>query len=61
VGLVTGVRLFGSVWWTAMGGYTVYRRFDQRNARDERVPGGLQAMPDAPFVRTNLTWRIPRE
>jgi len=61
VGLVTGVRLFGSVWWTAMAGYTVYRRFDQRNARDERVPGGLQAMPDAPFVRTNLTWRIPRD
>lgn len=61
VGLVTGVRLFGSVWWTAMGGYTVYRRFDQRNARDERVSGGLQAMPDAPFVRTNLTWRIPRD
>jgi hypothetical protein len=61
VGLVAGVRLFGSVWWTGMAGHTVYRRFDQRSARDERVPGGLQAMPDAPFVRTNLTWRIPRD
>lgn len=61
VGLVAGVRLFGSVWWTAMAGHSVFRRFDQRNAADERVSGGLQAMPDAPFVRSGLTWRIPRD
>ena len=61
VGLVAGVRLFGSVWWTALVGHSVLRRFDQRNAADERVSGGLQTMPDAPFVRTNLTWRIPRD
>jgi hypothetical protein len=61
VGLVAGVRLFGSVWWTAMAGHSVFRRFDQRNAEDERVTDGLQSMPNAPFVRTGLTWRIPRD
>jgi hypothetical protein len=61
VGVVAGVRLFSSVWWTALAGHTVFRRFDQRNAADDRVSGGLQAMPDAPFVRSGLTWRIPRD
>jgi hypothetical protein len=61
VGVVAGVRLFSSVWWTVMAGHSVFRRFDQRNAADERISGGLQAMPDAPFVRTGLTWRIPRD
>jgi len=60
-GLVAGVRLFGTVWWTALAGHSLFRRFDQRNARDERVPGGLQAMPDAFFVRSGITWRIPRD
>lgn len=61
LGIVAGVRLFSSVWWTALAGHTVFRRFDQRNARDERISGGLQAMPDALFLRTSLTWRIPRD
>jgi hypothetical protein len=61
VGIVAGVRLFSSVWWTAFAGHTVFRRFDQRNAQDERIPAGLHAMPDAPVVRTALTWRIPRD
>jgi Domain of unknown function (DUF6268) len=61
VGLVAGVRLFGSVWWTTLAGHSVFRRFDPRTANDERVPGGLQALPDALFVRSNLTWRMPRD
>lgn len=61
VGIVAGVRLFSSVWWTAFAGHSVFRRFDQRNADDERIAGGLQTMPDAPFLRTALTWRIPRD
>lgn len=61
VGVVAGVRLFSSVWWTALVGHSVLRRFDQRNPDDERISGGLHAMPDAPFVRTSLTWRIPRD
>lgn len=61
VGVVAGVRLFSSVWWTALAGHSVFRRFDQRNADDERISGGLHAMPNAPFVRTSLTWRIPRD
>lgn len=61
VGVVAGMRLFGSVWWTALAGHTLFRRFEQLNADDVRIRGGLQAMPDAPFVRTSLTWRIPRD
>jgi Domain of unknown function (DUF6268) len=61
VGVVAGLRLFSSVWWTVLAGHTVFRRFDQRNAADERVSGGLQDLPDALFVRTGLTWRIPRD
>jgi len=61
VGLVAGVRLFGSVWWTALAGHSVFRRFDQRNAQDERLPGSLQALPDAFFVRSGVTWRLPRD
>jgi hypothetical protein len=61
VGIVAGVRLFSSVWWTALAGHTVFRRFDQRNSADERISGGLQTLPDAPLIRTALTWRIPRD
>jgi hypothetical protein len=61
VGLVAGVRLFGSVWWTALAGHSVFRRFDQRNAEDERLPGSLQALPDAFFLRSGITWRLPRD
>lgn len=61
VGAVASVRLFSSVWWTVLAGHTVFRRFDQRNAEDELISGGQQVMPNAPFVRSSLTWRIPRD
>jgi uncharacterized protein DUF6268 len=58
-GLVGGARLFESVWLTLFAGHTFYRRLEQMNEDDERIPGGLQDIPDVPMLRASITWRVP--
>jgi hypothetical protein len=60
-GIVASVRLFGSVWLNGFAGHSVYRRLELRNADDEIVTGGAQRMQDAFFVRSGVTWRLPRD
>jgi hypothetical protein len=54
-----GVRTFDSVWLTLFAGHTFFRRFEQMNADNERVAGGMQTLPDVFFARVGLTWRLP--
>ena len=60
-GAVVGVRLFESVWWTASAGHSFFRRFEQLNEDDDRIPGGVQDLPNVFFFRSGFTWRIPRD
>jgi hypothetical protein len=60
-GPLLGVRLFESLWLTAHGGHSFFRRFEQLNEEDDRIVGGLQSLPNSFFVRTGLTWRLPRD
>jgi hypothetical protein len=59
-GLEAGVRIASTLWFTAYGGHTVYRRFEQSNKRGKSVPGGRQTLPNQFFFRASLTWRIPQ-
>ena len=58
-GALFGVRAFDSVWLDLYVGHTFHRRFEQMNADNDRVAGGLQTLPDAFFARVGLTWRLP--
>lgn len=58
-GVTFGVRAFDSVWLTAFAGHSIFRRFEMMNDDDERVPGGLQMLPNVFSFRSGITWRIP--
>lgn len=58
-GATFGVRTFDSLWFTVYAARTVYRRFEQMNADNDRVAGGTQTLPNAFFARVGLTWRLP--
>jgi len=60
-GLTARVRLFSSVWFALYGGYTLFRRLEPMNARDRRVPGEVQDLPNAPVFRASLIFRIPSD
>lgn len=60
-GPIVGVRLLESLWLTVYGGHSFFRRFEQLNADDERIAGGLQNLPNTFFVRAGVTWRLPRD
>lgn len=60
LGLLGGVRLTSSIWLTAFTGVTLYRHAERQNRDGDAVEGGAQSLPRTVFVRTNLTWRIPR-
>jgi hypothetical protein len=61
MGPTLSLRLFSSVWFDVSGGHSVLRRFEQMNGDDEPIPGGVQDLPNVPFVRSGFTWRIPRD
>jgi hypothetical protein len=54
------LRVVESLWWNVQAGHSIFRRFEQRNVHDERIRGGLDDLPNTPFVRSGLTWRLPR-
>jgi hypothetical protein len=54
------LRVAGSLWWNVQAGHSIFRRFEQRSADDERIRGGLHNLPNAPFVQSGLTWRLPQ-
>ncbi len=54
-----GVRLVDTAWLTLYVGHTFHRRFEQMNADNGRVAGGMQTLPDTFFGRVGLTWRLP--
>jgi hypothetical protein len=58
-GAMVSVRLFGSVWMSAFGGRSLFRRFELMNDDNDRITGGAQDLPNAFFVRSRLAWRIP--
>ncbi len=58
-GASVGVRTVDSVWLSVYAGHTLFRRFEQMNADNERVAGGTQTLPDVFFARVDLTWRLP--
>ena len=60
-GAALGVRIAGSLWVTAFAGHTFYRRFEQMNDSDDRIPGGVQDLPNSFLVRAGLTWRLPAD
>lgn len=60
IGPTVGVRLLETVWLTGAAGHSVFRRFEQMNAADEPLTGGVQDLPNQFFVRSGLTWRIPQ-
>ncbi len=59
VGAVAGVRLFETVWLSALAGGSVFRRFEMLNADDEGITGGAQMVPNTFLFRGGLTWRLP--
>ncbi|MBC7973789.1 MAG: hypothetical protein H7138_02305 [Myxococcales bacterium] len=59
-GLLAGIRLTSSIWLTTFAGVSFYRHAEQQNRDSDAVPGGVHGLPAALFVRTSLTWRIPR-
>jgi hypothetical protein len=59
-GLLAGVRLTSTIWLTTFAGVSFYRRAEEQNRDSDAVPDGVHRMPAALFVRTSLTWRIPR-
>ncbi len=59
-GLLAGVRLTSTIWLTTFAGVSFYRRAEQQNRDGEVIPGGVHGLPAALFIRTSLTWRIPR-
>lgn len=60
IGLLGGVRLTSTIWLTAFAGVNVYRHAEEHNRSGDAVDGGVLSLPATVFVRTNLTWRIPR-
>ena len=59
-GVTLGVRAFASVWLTAQAGHSLFRRYEPMNDEDDAIPGGGQSIPNVPFFRAGVTWRIPR-
>lgn len=60
VGLLGGIRLTSSLWLTAFAGVSVYRHAEKQNRSSNAIEDGVEQLPQTLFVRTNLTWRIPR-
>lgn len=54
-----GVRTYDSLWLSLYAGRTAFRRFEQMNADNDPVAGGLQTLPNVFFARVGLTWRLP--
>lgn len=59
-GPTIAVRLFETVWLTAAAGHSALRRFEEKNPSGETIPDSVQNLPNTFFVRSGLTWRIPR-
>lgn len=53
------VRLWESMWLSAAGGYTVYRRFEPFTRDNALTDDGAQTLPNVPLVRVGLTYRLP--
>jgi hypothetical protein len=60
IGLLAGVRLTSTIWLTAFAGVSVYRHAEEQNRSGDAIDNGVQSLPQTLFVRTNLSWRIPR-
>lgn len=60
-GVHVGVRLFSTLWLTAFGGRTLYRRIEPMNALDKPIDSQLETFPNAWTLRVHLSWRLPRE
>jgi hypothetical protein len=58
-GLTAGVRLFSTVWLHAMGGHTFLRWVDRSNADGDTITGRIDDLPNVPFAKLALTWRLP--
>lgn len=58
-GLHLGVRLFSSVWLTALVGGSFHRRLEARNEHDRAIAGGTESLPGSFVFRAALTWRLP--
>jgi hypothetical protein len=58
-GATAGVRLFSSVWLNAFGGHTFFRRLERNNEERDPIPGGVDDLPNVPFFRVGLAWRMP--
>jgi hypothetical protein len=54
------LRVVESLWWNIQAGHSIFRRFEQRSAADERIRGGLDDLPNTAFVQSGLTWRLPQ-
>jgi len=54
------LRVVESLWWNVQAGHSIFRRFEQRNPDDDRIRGGLDNLPNTFFVRSGLSWRLPR-
>lgn len=59
LGLDARVRVAGTLWVSMRAGRTVFRRFEQFDADDARLEGGLRTLPNAWLVRVALNLRIP--
>ncbi len=59
-GLVAGVRLASTLWFTAFGAYTVFRQFELQNRRSDRIDGSPTAIDNSWSFTSRLTWRIPQ-
>jgi hypothetical protein len=58
-GAIAGVRLLSSVWLQAFGGHTFFRRLERNAADGDPIPGGVDDLPNVPFFRIGLSWRMP--
>lgn len=58
-GATASVRLVSSVWLHAFGGHTFFRQLQRNNADRDALPGGDEELPNVPFFRLGLTWRLP--
>lgn len=59
VGPRASLRLYATVWLDLYAGHSIYRRFEPMNDSGDAIAAGAQTLPNAFFVRSGITWRLP--